>query len=74
MTWVTILISIIDSLEAMVSKSRKHNVNRKYVTMKEATDKLNAETNEKRLFRINFLKIVADALRAHDQEENQITN
>lgn len=71
---LTILISIVDSLEAMVSKSRKHNVNKASMTMKEAAEKLNTETTEKRLFGIDFLKIIADALRAHDQEENQITN
>lgn len=71
---LTILISIVDSLEAMISKSRKHNVNRDSMSMKEAANKLHTETTEKHLFRIDFLKIVADALRAHDQEENQTTN
>jgi len=67
---LTILISIVDSLEAMVSKSRKHNINRSQMTMREATNKLNTETKQNNLYRIDFLKIVADALRAHDQKEN----
>ena len=71
---LTILISIVDSLEAMISKSRKHNVNRDQMTMREAADKLKAENAQQGLFKIDFLKIVADSLRAHDQEEDQITN
>jgi len=72
---LTVLIGIVDSLEAMVSRSRKHNVNKTQMTMKEAADKLNEETTQNRLYPIDFLNIVADALKAHDQsEDNQITN
>ncbi len=71
---LTVLISIVDSLEAMVSKSRKHNVNRPTLTMQEAIDKLSDESQKQKLFKIDFLKIVADSLKAHEQTANQITN
>jgi HD-GYP domain-containing protein (c-di-GMP phosphodiesterase class II) len=65
---LTYLISIVDSLEAITSKSRRHNVNRKETSMEEAIEIIFRDIKEKRSYPVDFFNIVANALLSHDQD------
>lgn len=65
---ITRLMSILDSLEAMISKSRRHNANQEKPrpSMREAIDKLTQESLQNNSLPIDFLNLVANALLAQD--------
>lgn len=69
---LTRLISILDSIEAMISKTRRHNADTERPSMRDVINKLFQESMQKQRVSlpVDFLQLVASALLTKDEQQS----